>query len=187
MKDILISGVPRSGKTTLSIMLAKELKDYQIISLDNVRNSLDDIFPELDINPRGGKNNFSKLPKFISRMIYHNKKYLKNQFNYIVEGTQILPDTAKELFSDSIIIFLGHGSMQPKQILDNIRKYDTPDEYSYRRDDKTMLKSITRHVKMDSDIQEQCMLYGFKYIDTSSNRIEKLNKLVNELKNTLIC
>lgn len=56
MKNILISGVPRSGKTTLSIMLANSLKNYHIISLDCVRNSFDDVFPQLDINPRGGKN-----------------------------------------------------------------------------------------------------------------------------------
>lgn len=186
MKDILILGVPRSGKTTLSIMLAKELKNYQIISLDNVRNSFDDVFPELDINPRGGKNNFSKLPRFVSRMIYYNRKYLKNQFNYIIEGAQILPSIAKELFSDSIVIFLGHGSMRPKQILDNIRKYDTPDEYSYQRKDKIMLESITKHINMDKDIQEKCRLYGFKYIDTSTNRVEKLNKLLNELKKSII-
>ena len=182
MKNILIAGVPRSGKTTLSMLLANELKNYHIISLDCIRNALDDIFPQLEINPRDGKNNFTELPKLVSRILYYNKRDLRNKINYIIEGTQILPDTAKELFNDCIVIFLGHGNMKPEQILDNIRKYDTPEEYSYSRDDETMMKSIIKHIKIDHEIEQKCKLYGFNYIDTSSNRAEKLNKLVEEVK-----
>ena len=182
MKNILIAGVPRAGKTTLTILLAKELRNYHILSLDCIRNAFDDIFPQLEINPRGGKNNFTDLPEFVSRMIYYNKRDLNNQFHYIIEGSQILPDTVKELYNDCIVIFLGHGEAEPQQILDNIRKYDTPNQYSYKRNDETMLKSIIKHVKIDDEIREKCRKYGFRYVDTSSNRIEKLKELVKELK-----
>lgn len=182
MKNILIAGVPRAGKTTLTISLAKELRNYHILSLDCIRNAFDDIFPQLEINPRGGKNNFTDLPEFVSRMIYYNKRDLNNQFHYIIEGSQILPDTVKELYNDCIVIFLGHGETEPQQILDNIRKYDTPNQYSYKRNDETMLKSIIKHVKIDDEIREKCREYGFRYVDTSSNRIEKLKELVEELK-----
>ena len=179
MKNILIAGVPRSGKTTLSMLLANELKNYHIISLDCIRNALDDTFPlQLEINPRGGKNNFTELPKFVSRILYYNKRDLRNKINYIIEGTQILPDTAKELFNDCIVIFLGHGNMKPEQILDNIRKYDTPEEYSYSRDDKTMMKSINKHIKIDYAIEQKCKLYGFQYFDTSKNREQVLKKIL---------
>lgn len=186
MNNILISGVPRSGKTTLAMMLAKELPNYHIISLDCLRNSFDDIFPELNINPRGGENCFVDFPRFISRVLYWNKKDLKGQFNYIIEGTQILPDIAKELFNDCEIIYLGHGDLNSDEILSNIRKYDTPDTYSYKRNDATMLKSIEKHRNIDYDIQEKCKSYAFKYIDTSFNRMQKLKALVSEIKNTNI-
>lgn len=177
MKDILILGEPRSGKTTLSIMLSNELKNYHIISLDCVRDTFNEIFPQLEIKP-GSKNNFTKLPKFVSKMIYYNKMNLKENFNYIIEGAQIMPDIAKELFDDSIIIFLGHGNLQPQEILNNIRKYDTPDQYSYERDDEAMLRQIIKDTKKFFDVQEKCKLYGFTYIDTSFNRKEKLNDIV---------
>lgn len=70
MKNIVIAGVPRAGKTTLATLLAKELENYHILSLDCIRNAFDDIFPQLDINPREGKNTFKDLPKFISRLLY---------------------------------------------------------------------------------------------------------------------
>lgn len=112
MKDIIIAGVPRTGKSTLAKMLAEELENYHLINLDAVRNGFGDIFPELNINDKGGKSNTTEFPKFISRMIYWNRKILKNRFNYIIEGCQILPDTAKELFDDCIIIYLGHGERE---------------------------------------------------------------------------
>ena len=45
-----------------------------------------------------------------------------------------------------------------------------------------MMKSIIKHIKIDYEIEQKCKLYGFNYIDTSSNRTEKLNKLVEEIK-----
>ena len=183
MKNIVIAGVPRAGKTTLATLLAKELENYHILSLDCIRNAFDDIFPQLDINPREGKNTFKDLPKFISRLLHYNKTELHNQFHYIIEGTEILPDMAKEIFNDCIVIFLGHGEIDSKQILDNIRRYDTPDEYSYTRDDEMMLKSITKHIKIDKEIREKCKEYGYRYEDTSIDRMSKLNELVKELKN----
>lgn len=181
MNNIVISGVPRTGKTTLAMMLKEKNPNLNIISLDCLRNSFDDIFPQLDINPRGGENCFIDFPKFISRLLYWNKKDLKSKFNYIIEGTQILPDTAKKLFSDCTVIYLGHGNLSCNEILSNIRKYDTPDTYSYKRDDDIMLKSIKKHRSIDYDIQEKCKQYGFKYIDTSFDRIQRLKKLIDEI------
>ena len=53
MKDILIFGAPRVGKTTLSKLLVEELENYHIFSIDAIRNAFGDIFPELEINDYG--------------------------------------------------------------------------------------------------------------------------------------
>lgn len=185
MKNILIAGVPRAGKTTLAKMLADELENYNLITLDAVRNGFGDVFPELDINDRDGKNNTIEFPKFVSRMIYWNEKILKSHYNYIIEGCQILPDIAENLFPDSIIIYLGLGNKGPEEILQNIRKNDTPDEYSYHRSDERMLNSINRNIKLDKYIREKCELYKIKYIDTFDNRENKLKNITDEIKNSI--
>lgn len=71
------------------------------------------------------------------------------------------------------------------QILDNIRKHDTSDEYSYHRSDEKMLKSISRNVKLDADIRNKCSLYELKYIDTFFDREKKLRNIAEELKNSI--
>lgn len=172
MKDIFIFGVPRSGKTTLSNMLIKKLYNYQILSIDAIRNSFGDIFPELEINDQGGKNNEILLPNYITRLLYWNHRILRNSQGYIVEGCQILPDKAKEVLdlNNSIVIYLGHGSLLPEQIVSNIRKYDTPRDYSYKESDNILLRNCKEDYKLNKIIMKKCEEYDFKYIDTSINR-----------------
>lgn len=184
MKDILIFGVPRAGKTTLSKLLIEELRDYHIFSIDAIRNAFGDIFPELEINDKGGKNNEIILPNYVSRLLYWQHDELRNKQGYIIEGCQVLPDKVKEVFDleNSIVIYLGHGTLCPEDILKNIRKYDTPEEYSYKRDDETMLKQCREYYEIEKINIAKCKKYGFIYVDTSTNRKEVLRKLVNQIK-----
>lgn len=184
MKDILIFGVPRAGKSTLSRLLQEELENYQVFTIDAIRNAFGDIFPKLEINDHGGKNNETTLPNYVSRLLYWHHKLQKDKKGYIVEGCQVLPDKVKEVFDleNSIVIYLGHGKLLPKEILKNIRKYDTPDEYSYTRDDDRMLKQCRKYYELEQMIISKCKEYGFIYVDTSTNRKEVLDELINKLK-----
>ncbi len=184
MKDILIFGVPRAGKTSLSRLLENELEEYEIFSIDAIRNAFGDIFPELEINDRNGKNNNTLLPNYVSKLLYWHHKILKNNHGYIVEGCQVFPDKVKEVFDTekSIVIYLGHGKLKPEEILKNIRKYDTPDEYSYERSDELMLQQCMKYYELEQIIAKKCKEYGYIYIDTSTNREEVFHKLVNQLK-----
>lgn len=183
MKDILIFGAPRTGKTTLAKLLSEELENYHIFSIDAIRDSFGDIFPELEINDMGGKNNEIILPNYIARMLYWHHVELKDKHGYIVEGCQVLPDKAKEIFDkeNSIIIYLGHGKLEPDEILKNIRKYDTPDEYSYQRTDEVMLEQCRDYYELEETTVLKCKEYGFLYVDTSTNRKEVLWELKNKL------
>ena len=50
MKNIIILGRPRSGKSTLANLLVEKY-NYQVIRLDALRDSLTKIYPELNITP----------------------------------------------------------------------------------------------------------------------------------------
>lgn len=50
MKNIIIIGRPRSGKSTLADIISEKY-NYQIIRTDCVRAAFKDVFPELNIGP----------------------------------------------------------------------------------------------------------------------------------------
>ena len=131
-----------------------------------------------------GKNNETILPNYIAKLLYWHHIELNNKQGYIVEGCQVLPDKVKEVFEleNSIVIYLGHGKLSPEEILKNIRKYDTPEEYSYQRTDEIMLKQCREYYEIEKMIILKCKEYGFIYVDTSTNR----EKVLCELKNKLI-
>ena len=84
MKNIYILGVPRSGKTTFSILLKKELEDYSLISLDAVRNAFHYSLPELEMINRQSYSRKNILPRYIAEFVRWNHDISKNAC--IVEG-----------------------------------------------------------------------------------------------------
>ncbi|MCL2285816.1 MAG: hypothetical protein FWC32_05555 [Firmicutes bacterium] len=47
--NIIIAGVPRAGKSTLSRMLSKKF-GFQHVSMDSINNGLEKVFPQLGID-----------------------------------------------------------------------------------------------------------------------------------------
>ena len=70
MKNIIILGTARSGKTTLANMLHKEY-NYSIVSIDSFVSALRDGFPNLGIAHSNTEEKFKLLPKFV--LTYMNK------------------------------------------------------------------------------------------------------------------
>lgn len=192
MKNIFILGVPRTGKSTLSKMLIKELNAYSIIKLDALRNAFDDTFPELEINNRRGKGMKEDFPRFISNLINRDNTLVKNEhatiyeeeLGYIIEGDSILPSIFHEFFEQKnvIVVFLGNGDLSKEEIFQNIRKHDTIKDYSYYRSDERVMESCVRAVEKNKTIQKECKRYNYPYYNTSKDREEVLNQIKEDIK-----
>lgn len=195
MKNIFILGVQRTGKSTLSKMLIKELKNYSIIKLDAVRNALDDTFPFLEINPRLGKGMEKDFPKFIANLMKWNNRLISNEDNviyenelgYIIEGDSLFPEDIISVFSDkeAMVLCLGNGDLNETEIFENIRKYETQVDYTYYRSDDRVMESCKRSVAKNKIMKQQCEKYKYPYYDTSKNRKEVLEEIVEQIKKEL--
>ena len=49
MKNIMIFGICRTGKTTFSRMIQKKLRNYQIIEVDTIISALQKTIPDIPI------------------------------------------------------------------------------------------------------------------------------------------
>lgn len=184
MKNIAIFGSARSGKSTLSKMIVKKFPNYQIYVGDDIRGAFDDVFPALDINSRGGSGMIDAFPRYVSDLFHRSIKRNIGVFNYIVETCDIKPEKAKELFErdDTIVLFLGVSNITIEKHFQDIRKYETKNDWTYDRTDDNLLKHCSYWIPESKKIKEECERLNLWYVDTSTNREEVLEKTLIEIE-----
>ena len=84
MKNIILMGTSRAGKTSLATEISKKL-GYNIVSLDSLVSAFGKVYPELGINHANRDGTAVKnLSKFLWAYI-KNLVYFQN-VNYVFEG-----------------------------------------------------------------------------------------------------
>lgn len=95
-KYIIIAGVPRAGKSTVSQMIAKQM-GYQHISMDSVIAGIEKVFPETKIDTDSSddlQSNLvfisSKMAPFIRAMM-DSGEYDECDYGVVIDIYQLLP------------------------------------------------------------------------------------------------
>lgn len=185
MKNILILGQPRSGKSTLANMIAQKF-NYQIIHIDNLRDALNSTFPELNINPFNAIES-SKFQSFLKSFYDENCNNERNIYNYVLEGCDVSVYDCNRLYNtgENIIYFLAPVNISYEDFFNNIRKYDEKKDWTYSLSDEELLKYVKEIISDGKKIREECQKYKLKFVDTSQNRDEKFNEIIHEIENCL--
>ena len=137
-KNILIIGASRSGKTTLAKKFSKEL-GYNLISIDDIVSGLS-AYPELNIKHNGSTTATSKnlaqfLIKYFTELSEGTTYY--DGIKFVIEGTHIdfetlMPFLQSEKNSEKYdIIGLTYNKIAEHELFDNIKRYDTEDDWTY--------------------------------------------------------
>lgn len=167
MKNIFIAGVAKSGKSTLSKILT-EKASYNHIPLDYFASSLKHNFPETKItsNVIIDKESSKNLALLLSRVI----DIMNNsEEKFIIDSAHILPqDIIKYLDKDKWeIYYLGYPHITAFEKLKLIRKYEREEDWTRKRDDKELLKTLEQLITISIEIKEQCESLNITFIDTS--------------------
>ena len=72
MKNIMILGICRTGKTTFSKMIQKEFRNYQIIEVDTIISALQRTVPNVPIGFIHDNLKENRLPEFLNLFIQKN-------------------------------------------------------------------------------------------------------------------
>ena len=188
-KYIIIAGVPRAGKSTISQMIAMKM-GFQHISMDSVIAGIEKVFPETGINTDPGsdpRKNLefisSKIAPFLKAMM-KSGEYDECDYGVVIDVFQLLPKDYIEYVKNEkceIYYFLS-SDVTPYERFEILKLYDTPKDYTYYHSDEEKIKSCTDIVNMSSYIKEQCLLYGLPYYETSYNREQVLDEFILHLK-----
>lgn len=183
MKNILILGICRTGKTTFSKIIQKKYTNYQIVELDTIISSLQKTVENVPIGFIHDNLKENRLPQFLNLLIQKNIKKNGKELGFIINGDSILPkDLINNIDLNNILVYyFVNTKLSSKEILNNCRIYDDKNEWTNRRTDEELYNHFEFYKTIEQEIITDCKKYDFKCIDTSINRDEIFEKLLNEI------
>lgn len=185
MKNIIIIGRPRAGKSTLANMIADKFH-YQIIRTDALRNTFKTVFPELNIRPHTAINS-REFQMFCKEFLEINIRQSRNRYGYVMEGCEISVKDCKELYgnNDNLIYVLGQINITPEEMTNNIRNNDTELDWSTKMNDEEILEYCKNSIRKAKMIEKECKEIGLTFYDTSIDRKKVLEDILNDIEKNI--
>ncbi len=113
--------------------------------------------------------------------------YHRNKYPYILESCDITIKDYQEMFEteDTLLCVLGLSDITPQELLANIRKYDTPTDWSAKYSDTYMLDKCKDYISYSKENKALCEKYGFYYFETSRDRSSIFKEIVKNIEKDL--
>ena len=184
-KHIIISGVPRAGKSTISQMISKTF-GYQHVSMDSIIAGIENIFPETGIDSDADvpaldniTNISSKMSRFIREMI-DSCEYDECDYGMVIDIYQLLPQDYVRCIDSSVcdIYYFITADVTPEERFQILKENDTPKDYTYYISDEENYDSCFEIVDISKIMKEQCILYGLPFFETSRDRENIMNSFI---------
>lgn len=184
MKNILLLGASRCGKSTIGSKLAKSLKGYSYFTTDHVVEALDLLYPD-----KKGEHD-RDLISGLRWALFDREKCFNNRrgIYYIWEGGGLGYEYVEKFLNceDVVIAYVGKPKMTIQQHFDEVRYWDKiiPSCTTKKSDEEVWDWCSKMHDKMQRDMAF-CKQHNLIYIDTSSfnkNHMPQIRKAVKLLR-----
>ena len=207
MKNIIIAGWGRAGKTTLARKINEEL-NYFVISVDKLAAVFQGAYPQLNIklgwNYRKTTDNLAPfLGHFLGAFSsshgvayeLHLPAHAVKGNRFVLEGghfnfEKILPILKmygiEELKDKFILIGLMQNKKTADEFFNDLRKYDTEDDWTYSLDDDDLREVSQEAIQFSRSMTDHLVKYGFTIYDTSTEREQVFDKIVEDIKSKLV-
>ena len=207
MKNIIIAGAGRSGKTTLAARLNEEL-NYFVISSDKIVVTFGRAYPQMDIRLHSDYEKMKdNLAPFLGHFlgVFSDSRHVEDDQNlrariikgnrFVLEGTAFNFDIIssvlnmygiEKLNEHFILIGLAQNKKTADEFVRDFRKYDTEDDWTYEWSDEELKEyAISRAIPFSREMTEQLMKYGFTLYDTSTEREQVFDKIIKDIKSQI--
>lgn len=165
-RDLVIAGVPRSGKSGLSRIFAR-MQSYSHFPADSIVSSLADVYPELGIG-RGEDHETicRRFRPFLEQMVNHQSY---EQIRFVLDIYHLLPDDAAEIFPKErfVVTFLGYPRADVARKFKEIRKFESPRCWTAALDDRELKRLIERYIEESRSLEQGCAALNLAFIDVS--------------------
>lgn len=188
MKNILIMGIGRAGKTTLSKMIKDKHNSYNLIHSDALKWAM----IRAENKEEYYRKNVDKQKEF-EHGEYFQRTLLElynslirkdtNHYGYILESGQLHPKVVKEMidFENTIVICLGLGNLSREDMVNQCITYDTEESWTYGLPKDYLLEHAKDWYNSNEMLKVECPKYGIKYMDTSKDREKVLKDILEDI------
>jgi len=201
LKNIIIAGPQRSGKSTLAEKINVEL-NYFIIGLDKLVATFGSAYPQLDIRLNWDYDKTrANLAPFIGHFLgmfaspdgrgllpYSHGAVKGNRF--ALEGAyfdfeKMLPVLKaygiNELKGNFILIGLVQNKKTADDFMDDFKTYDTKDDWTYGFNDDDLKWLSQEMVKENRFMSDYLTQFGFTIYDTSTERERVFDRIIEDI------
>ena len=183
MKNIIIIGPPRSGKTTLAKMIIKNINNYSFMSLENFVTSY---INAIQNNIKNKDSNNLKIdisiPKYQCYYYLLQSNYYENDLSYVVDFSDYDEKLFEELKKNSILIFLVYPNLNEDILYKNIKKHDIKTDWTYIESDEKLKYYCKYFIECSKEFEEYAIKNNCMCVDVSKNRDEVLLDTFNKIK-----
>ena len=189
-KNILIMGPQRCGKTSIVNYISSNFSQYEPYRTDPIMIALNSLF----IKEKVDKNSpdivefyntltENKVKKFFTTFCKQVQIDLKPLNKKIILDIPMYVKDAKEIFEKDFDIYcLGMPNETVQNLMKNIRKNDTPFEWTYFIGQSRLEMVCNNIIEKSKILQKECEKYNVPFFDTSGDRKEKLKIAIEEIK-----
>ena len=175
--NLIIAGVPRAGKSTISHLLSKQF-GYQHVSMDSIIAGFEKCFPETGVNTYQGLSSLetlrvisSKMAPFVRAML-DSGEYDEFEPGMVLDMYQLLPEDYDKYIrgANCEIAYFITSDVSPEERFLIQKKYDTEKDYTFYKSDDELREGAEYIVEQSIMMKEQCKRYGLPYYETAKQR-----------------
>ena len=185
--NIIIAGVPRAGKSTVSHLLSKKY-GYQHISMDSIIAGFEKCFPETGVNTYQGLSSLEtlrvisgKMAPFVRAML-DSSAYDEFEPGTVLDMYQLLPEDYDKYIrgANCEIVYFITSDVSPEERFLIQKKYDTEKDYSFYKSDEELREGAECIVEQSIIMRKQCEQLGLKYYETATEREQNIQRFLDE-------
>ncbi len=183
MKNILLVGAPRAGKTTLSNMLKNK---YQIIKGDEIRVAYHNTILNNSDMSSGDVGRTREFRNFLMEIFINHLKY--NPYdNFLLDTVDVnLEDLDKLKDYNVTVIVLGYTMISPEEVVELQKSNDIKGkDWSFSLTDDIRLIKAKKWIDTSKNLKKVCEKHNYKFVDTSIDRDNVLNELVKWINTSI--
>lgn len=185
--NIIISGVPRAGKSTISHILSKEY-GFQHVSMDSIIAGFEKCFPNTGVSTYQGLSSLdtlrvisSKMAPFVRAML-DSGEYDEFAPGMVLDMYQLLPEDYDKYIrgANCEIMYFITSDVTPEERFLIQKKYDTEKDYTFYKSDEELREGAEYIVEQSLLMKSQCEKYGLPYYETAREREQVFQRFLRD-------